>query len=102
MSKETQEKIKEIQAIESKYSLVSFNMALTHLVSAGINNFTDDFVEECKKQILEKEEEYKAQGLVSVMTPEFQFELLDCCVELAKHSPWTIFAYIKRHMVVNI
>ena len=43
----------------------------------------------------------KENGKVSIMTPEFQCNILRCAAELGKYSPWTLFAYIKEHVVVG-
>ena len=35
------------------------------------------------------------------MTPQFQCEILRCAAELAQFSPWTLFGYIKKYVVVE-
>jgi len=41
MSEEMQVKMEEIRALEDKYSLMIFRMALTHLVDVGFRTFFD-------------------------------------------------------------
>jgi len=101
MSKETQEKMKEIQALENKYGLILFRMGLTHLVDAGFSNLDDNSVKEGIEQILAQGEIDKADGKISIMTPEFKCEILRCAFDLTKFSIWTLFAYIKKHVVVD-
>jgi len=76
-------------------------MGLTHLVDVGHQNLTKENVEEGIKQILVQGEEDKANSKRSFMTPEFQCEILRCAAELAKFSPWTLFGYIKKYVVVE-
>ena len=102
LSKETIEKLKEIQTLENKYGLIVFRTALGHVVDVGISNFSEDGIEEGVKQILEQGEADKADGKITIMSPEFQCEILRCSAELAGFSIWTLFAYIKKHVVVDI
>lgn len=101
MSNDTKEKLKEIQNIENKYGLMQFRMGLSHLVDVGHSNLTDENVEEGIRQIMAEGEEAKANGKIPIMTPEFQCDILRCAAELAGFSIWTLFAYIKKHVVVS-
>lgn len=94
-------KIKEISNVENKYGLVLFRMGLTHLVDVGIRNLNDDNVEESIKRIIAQGEEDKDNGIVPIMTPEFQCEILRCAAELAKFSIWDLFMYIKKHVAIS-
>ena len=76
-------------------------MALTHLTDVGCRNLGGDAVEESIAQIMAKGEEDKINGKITVMTPEFLCDVLRCAAELAQFTPWTLFAYIKRHVVVE-
>jgi hypothetical protein len=76
-------------------------MGLTHLVDVGHSNLGDEAVEDCINEIMAQGEADKVSGKISVMTPEFQCALLRCAAELAKFSPWTLFAYIKKHMAIK-
>ena len=98
---EKAEDFRNIKNIEDKYGLIRFRMGLTHLVDIGICHLDDDAVEEGIKQIMAKGEEDEANGIVSVMTPEFKCEILRCAAELANFSPWTLFAYIKKHVEIG-
>jgi hypothetical protein len=102
MSKETKEKMQEIQNIENKYGLILFRAGLTHLVDTGVCNLDDNSVEEGIKQIIAQGELDKANGVKSFITPEFQCEILRCSAELAKFTIWTLFCYIKKHVVVQL
>lgn len=75
-----------------------FGMGLTHLVDVGHQNLTEENVKEGLRQIMAQGETNKANGKIPIMTPEFQCEILRCAAELAKFSPWTLFAYIKKYM----
>ena len=94
-------KTQEINAIESKYGIALFRMGLTHLVDVGIRHLTDENVEENIKQIMANGEADKANGVVNVMTAEFQCAILRCAAELAKFSVWELFDYIKKHVAIS-
>ena len=98
---EKTEDIQSIRNIENKYGLMLFRMGLSHLVDVGHKHLGDDEIAECIAQIMAQGEEEKADGKISVMTPEFKCNILRCAAELAKFSIWTLFAYIKEHVVVG-
>ena len=102
MSKETQAKMKEIQDIEDKYGLTIFRMGLTHMVDIGFRNMDENSVEEGIKTILAQREADKATGGTPFMSPEFQCDILRCAFDLTKFSIWQLFAYIKKHVVVDV
>ena len=91
----------EIRNIANKYGPVLFGMGLTHLVDVGHRHLTDIFVEETIEKIIAESEVDAANGVTPVMSPGFQCEILRCAADLARFSPWTLFAYIKRHMEVG-
>ena len=91
----------EITNIENKYGLMLFRMGLSHLVDIGHRNFDDDSVAENISQIMAKGEEDKANGVNPVMAPEFQCEIVRCAAELSQFTILTLFAYIKKHVVVS-
>jgi hypothetical protein len=101
MDRETKERMNEIRSIENKYGLMLFRMGLTHLVDVGHRNFGDDEVAEGVKQIMAQGEVDEDNGKISIMTPEFQCKIIRCAAELAKFSPWTLFAYIKKHLIIS-
>jgi formate dehydrogenase maturation protein FdhE len=99
--KEKSEDIQSIKNIENRYGLILFRMALSHLVDVGHKHLSDDEVAECIEQIMAQGAQDKAGGKINIMTPEFQCNILRCAAELATFSIWTIFAYIKDHVVVG-
>jgi|GEM_PF-1078621 len=108
MDKELASKMKEIQALEAKYGLMLFRFGLTHLVDMGVSQLSDNAaVEECIASIIEQGERDKQRKEagervgISLMSPEYQCEILRCAAELAKFSIWTLFAYIQNHVVIG-
>ena len=95
------ENMKAITGIENKYGSVLFRMGLTHLVDVGHRNLSDEDVVECEKLIIAQGEVDKASGKITVMTPEFQCEIVRCAAELARFSPWTLVTYIKKCLVIR-
>ncbi len=94
-------KMQEIYTIENKYGLVLFRMGLTHLADVGIRHLDYVNVNEAIKQITANEEADKANGIVNIMTAEFQCKIVRCAAELAKFSVWELFAYIKNHVAIS-
>lgn len=99
--KDNEEKMKEIQAVENKYGLVLFRMGLTHLADVGVRHLDEENVKAALSQIERDGETAKEQGVVQVMTPEFQCNIVRCAAELAAFSIWTLFEYIKKHVVIQ-
>ena len=95
------DKLKKIRDIENKYGLVLFRTGLTHLVAVGHSNLGDDEVEEGIRQIIAKGKEDEANGIVSIMTPEFQCKILRCAADLSKFSIVELFAYIKKYVHIS-
>ena len=95
------EDIQAIRNLEDKYGLILFRMGLSHLVDVGHRNLGDDEVAVCMAQIMAQEKADKADGKVSFMTPEFQCDILRCAADLSKFSVWTLFAYIKKYVVIS-
>jgi len=102
LSKEAKEKMKEIQALENKYDLIPFRMAMVQLLEMGRDNLDDNSAAEWFKQIQKEEDEEKTSGERSFITPDLKRHILQCAVELAKYSPLTLFAYIKKYYVIDI
>jgi hypothetical protein len=76
-------------------------MGLTYLVDIGHRNLDEETVQECFRQIMAEEEANKANGVVSVMTPEFKCEIVRCAAELATFSILDLFAYIKKYVHIS-
>lgn len=88
-------KIKAIKNIEDKYGAVIFGMALTHLVDMGVRHLTAFNFNEEVKQINEENEQY------SLISAEFQIEIVRCATELAKFDIWDLFYYIKCYLQIT-
>jgi hypothetical protein len=101
MDSEMKSNLNKIRAIEDKYGLVLFRCGLGHLMDMGHQNFDDDVVAENVKLIMAQGEKDKANGNITILTPEYQCEILYCAAELAKFSVWTLFAYIKKYVHVG-
>ena len=103
MSEEMQVKMEEIRALEDKYSLMIFRMSLTHLVDVGFRAFFNEgMVATDIETIMKQHEEDKTKDKTPILSSRFQCEVLRCSAELAKFSIWTILAYIKKHVVVDV
>jgi hypothetical protein len=90
----------DIQKIENKYGLALFRMGLTHLADVGIRCLTDENVAEAIAQIKAQSEVDKNSGVITIMSPQFQCEIVRCAAELAKFGVWDLFRYIKRYVFI--
>lgn len=95
------QRMNEIAKLENKYGSLLFQMGLTQLVDVGVRHLPDDNVEASIRQIIAEGEINKANGVITVMTPEFQCEIVRCAAELAKFSIWDLFAYIKKYVPIS-
>ena len=102
MCEEMQFNLNEIQALERKYGSVIFRGGLVYLVDAGHSNFNNKAVEMGFKQIQDEETAAKATGERLFVGTDFKREILRCSAELAKFEIWTLFAYIKLHVDVEL
>lgn len=85
-----------IKAIEDKYGLVMFRCGLTHLVSCGAQTLQDTGeIEKCKEEI------QIATSKNSIMTADFQCEIIDCAVELSSIDIWDLFRYIQTDVEID-
>ena len=92
-------KMNEIRAIEDKYGLLLFGMALTYLIDVGMRNLTEENLNETIEQITAKAGEENAGA--KIITPDFQCAIIQCAGELAKFSIWDLLRYIKKYITVN-
>lgn len=93
--------LKDIQNIENRYGLILFRMALSHLIDVGVRNLDDENVEECIKQIEVQGEEDRVNGIIKIMTPAFERDIVRCAAELASFQIWDLVIYIKKYVVVE-
>ncbi len=86
-----------IRALEDKYGLPLFGMALTHLVDVGVRHLTEENVENSVRTIMDG----GVNTAKCFITPEFQCAIIRCASELAQFGIWDLFRYIKHHMVIG-
>ena len=89
-----------IRAVEDKYGLPLFRMALTHLIDVGVRNFSSEAVDNTLKQIEEQRAKEKQEGAKPAMSTEFQCAIIRCSAELSEFSIWEIITYIKKFVHV--
>jgi hypothetical protein len=101
MNDEMEESMIKIRAIEDKYGLLEFRMALAQLVNVGISNLDKDYVEEEIEQILAQGEVEISNGAGGLITSDLLCESTRCSAELAEFGPWDLFRYIKDYVVID-
>jgi len=92
--KVVKKQLKEIKAIDEKYSVSVFHKALTSLMEVGINNFNDDYIKETIDNIMLS----GSFGVEVVNAYELQGKVIRCFEELVKYPAWTLILYIKMYM----
>jgi hypothetical protein len=70
-----------------------FRMAVTHAISVGFDNLTQEAIDETCDEIMKSEEKPMA-----IMTNEYKCEILRVAGEIAKVSPVDAQVYINREM----
>jgi hypothetical protein len=99
-------KYEKIEVINRKYGVPTVRMALTYLFSKGTEYVSQIDLEEARKEIEEderirKEEREKSGALgVSIMTVDYQLELIKCAQELSAISLWDLLAYVKDEVAI--
>lgn len=89
------ESLEKIIAIHRRCGDVQFRAALQHLFDMGRSNFTEENVAATKEDIS------KNTPQKSIMTAEFQLELIDAACELSKLSAWDVLLYIKLYIKIK-
>lgn len=83
----------EIDNIRNRHGDVIFRCAITHLVDVGQRNLlNDEVIAETIKQIRE------TTPPDSIMTADFQEEIVRCANSLAKSDIWDVLRYIKTDL----
>lgn len=94
-----------IDTIFNKRGEMMFRMGLTHLFDIGItkaSEITDEDVKETLRALIEKDEELKKQKRFSIMTPQFQVDIIETARELAQFSIWTLLKYVQNYIFIDI
>ena len=99
--KKTDPAMAQIRKIEDKYGLILFRMALSHLIYTGAGNFTQEDVEEAVRGIEARVKQEESEGKKSVMTVNFQIDIVRCAAEIAEFSIWTLIKYIKKYVTAE-
>ncbi len=81
-----------IDTIHQRSGDVQFRMAIQHLFDTGHQNFNEANVEEAKETIR------RNSSRTPILTPDFQCELLDCCLELSRLPIWDVLLYVKSFL----
>lgn len=84
--------MKQIQDMRRHTSETLFHAAVQHLFDNGHQNFDEEHVAEAKDKIK------KTTKPNSILTADFQCELLDCCLALSKLPVWDVLLYVKLYM----
>lgn len=86
----------QIRGISDKYGEVMFRCGLTHLVDVGGRNLQND---ELVKEAIE--EIRKSTPDNSVMTADFQADIVNCAHDLAQLDIWDVLRYVKTDLPIG-
>ena len=79
-----------------------FNMVVSYLLQKGYENvlqITEKQIANMKCKLDKEEEELKTQHKISLMTPEFQLQLVETAIKLAKIGKlFDLLKYIQNEM----
>lgn len=93
MKKENCPAYMEIENIRNVHGDVVFRCSLSHLIDVGARNLKDDeAVSETIKYI------HETTPTNSIMTADFQTEIVKCASELAKLDIWDVLRYVKTDL----
>lgn len=85
-----------IKAIEDKYGLMAFRCGLSNLVSCGAQALADT------EEVIKAKAEIQINTPVnSIMTADFQCDIIDCSVDLSGIDVWDLFRYIQTDVVID-
>lgn len=87
--------IEKIMAIHRQHGELPFNMALQHLFDSGKLGFTEKAVTSAK------ESTKKNASKNSIMTADYQSNLIDISYELSKFPTWDILLYLKLYVSIQ-
>ena len=77
-----------------------FRLGVTHLISVGYENLTEEAVERTilviEKEALEEDEDF-----IPVITPEYRIAILKMAAKIRKVPIWTILKYVSKKVKIS-
>ena len=77
-----------------------FRLGVTHLISVGYENLTEEAVERTilviEKEALEEDEDF-----IPVITPEFRIAILKMAAKIREVPVWTLLKYVSKKVKIS-
>ena len=77
-----------------------FRLGITHLMSVGYENMTEEAVERTIKAI-EKEALEEDEDFIPVMTHEFRIAILKMAAKIREVPVWTLLKYVSKKVKIS-
>ena len=77
-----------------------FHLGITHLISVGYENMTEEAVERTIKAI-EKEALEEDEDFIPVITPEFRISILKMAAKIREVPVWELLKFISRKVKIS-
>lgn len=93
--KSYKEVVNELNELRNKNEIV-FRCAISHLMDCGIRHLTEEAVEHTCKTIMEQDDTH------SIMTNEFQCEIVRTAYKLAQYDHIKLLVYIGKNVKFDV
>ena len=77
-----------------------FRLGVTHLISVGYENLTEEAVERTIR-VIEKEALEEDEDFIPVITPEFRIAILKMAAKIREVPLWTLLKYISKKVKIS-
>ena len=77
-----------------------FRLGITHLISVGYENLTEEAVERTIKAI-EKEALEEDENFIPVINPEFRIAILKMAAKIREVPVWTLLKYVSKKVKIS-
>ena len=77
-----------------------FRFGITHLLTVGYENLTEEAVERTIR-VIEKEALEEDEDSIPVITPEYQIAILKMAAKIREVPIWTILKYVSKKVKIS-
>lgn len=77
-----------------------FRLGVTHLISVGYENLTEEAVERTIR-VIEKEALEEDEDSIPVITPEYQIAILKMAAKIREVPVWELLKFISRKVKIS-
>ena len=77
-----------------------FRLGVTHLISVGYENLTEEAVERTIL-VIEKEALEEGEDFIPVITPEYKIAILKMAAKIREVPIWTLLKYVSKKVKIS-